>query len=322
MIISASYKTDIPSFYGEWFRHRLAAGYCKMVNPFNRRQVYAVSLAKADVDGFVFWTKNLGPFIPVLEDVHRKGYPFVVQYTINGYPRELETRVVDDKRSVDIFRNTSNRYGPNALIWRYDTIIFTNDTDADFHKENFARLATALRGYASEVVVSFMQLYKKTRANMDRVALQEGFEWYDPPLETKRDVLSELVEIARENHFQLSICTQPELIVPGAKEARCIDAEQLMAVAGRSFGAAKKGMRPNCGCFAARDIGDYDTCPHGCIYCYAVRNRSTALRRYREHDPHGEFLFPPNLPQTEGKSERRGQPSTQPSLFGNAGDKN
>ncbi len=33
MIISASYKTDIPTFYGEWFMNRLQAGYCKMVNP-------------------------------------------------------------------------------------------------------------------------------------------------------------------------------------------------------------------------------------------------------------------------------------------------
>jgi len=34
MIISASYKTDIPAFYGEWFMNRLDAGYCDMVNPY------------------------------------------------------------------------------------------------------------------------------------------------------------------------------------------------------------------------------------------------------------------------------------------------
>ena len=34
MIISASYKTDIPAFYGEWFMARLKAGYCRMVNPY------------------------------------------------------------------------------------------------------------------------------------------------------------------------------------------------------------------------------------------------------------------------------------------------
>ena len=62
MIISASYKTDIPAFYGDWFLNRLRVGYCKMVNPYGR-QVYRVSLTPQDADGFVFWTKNLGPFM-------------------------------------------------------------------------------------------------------------------------------------------------------------------------------------------------------------------------------------------------------------------
>jgi hypothetical protein len=33
MIISASYRTDIPAFFGEWFMNRLRAGICKVVNP-------------------------------------------------------------------------------------------------------------------------------------------------------------------------------------------------------------------------------------------------------------------------------------------------
>jgi hypothetical protein len=65
MIISASYKTDIPTFYGEWFKNRLDAGYCRMVNPYNRR-AHRVSLERDAVDGFVFLTKNLGPFLDKL----------------------------------------------------------------------------------------------------------------------------------------------------------------------------------------------------------------------------------------------------------------
>jgi hypothetical protein len=29
------------------------------------------------------------------------------------------------------------------------------------------------------------------------------------------------------------------------------------------------------------------------VYCYAVRNRELAAARYKRHDPHSEFLFPP-----------------------------
>ena len=100
MIISASYKTDIPAFYGEWFRNRLQAGFCRMVNPYNRDQHYLVSLRREDVDGFIFWTKNLTPFTDTLDEVHQQGFPFVIQHTINGYPRALESRVVDPNQSV------------------------------------------------------------------------------------------------------------------------------------------------------------------------------------------------------------------------------
>jgi hypothetical protein len=92
-----------------------------------------------------------------------------------------------------------------------------------------------------------------------------------------------------------------EKFVGGAvREARCIDTARLSAVAGAPVRAAQKGNRPECACFEARDIGEYDTCPHGCVYCYAVRNRPLAQRRYAQHDPAGEFLFPPlNLPDNE-----------------------
>ena len=300
MIISASYKTDIPAFYGEWFRNRLDAGFCKMVNPYNKKQRQTVSLRKDDVDGFIFWTKNLTPFVEVLDEVHRRGYPFIVQYTINGYPRELEARVVDAAKSVENFLQASERYGPRTIVWRYDTIIFSSLTDLDFHRKNFADIASKLSGATDEVVVSFMQLYKKTRLNLNKAASEGNFDWNDPAIESKRELLGELVQIAAQNDIQLSICTQPELRVPGAGEASCIDAERLMNVAGRRFRSKVKGVRVGCACYESKDIGDYDTCPHGCVYCYAVRSRNLALTRYQNHDPLGEYLFPQKpLPPSE-----------------------
>src|SRR4051812_49095630 len=54
----------------------------------------SVSLRPEDVKGFVFWTKNVGPFLGHLAEVRRRGFPFVVQHTITGYPRVLEQAVV------------------------------------------------------------------------------------------------------------------------------------------------------------------------------------------------------------------------------------
>ena len=318
MIISASYKTDIPAFYGEWFRNRLRAGYCRMINPYNRQQQQLVSLRKDDVDGFVFWTKNLQPFVSTLSEVYQQGFPFVVQYTINGYPRALETRVVDTDRSVACFRSASNRYGADSMIWRYDPIVLSTITDREFHLNNFAALANGLSGSTYEVVVSFMQLFKKTRRNLETAADEHRFHWEDPTADTKRILLSEFVAIADKHHMNVSICTQPDLMVPGAREARCIDAQRLMAAAGQAFRSRVKGMRGGCGCYESKDIGDYDTCPHGCVYCYAVRRRPLAIERYQAHDPLGDYLITPEkfLP-VDGTSHSRHDQEQLP-LFSHA----
>ena len=292
MIISASYKTDIPAFYGAWFRKRLAAGHCKMVNPYGG-QVYRVSLSRDVVDGFVFWTKNLGPFLDTLAAVHARGYPFIVQYTITGYPRALEFSVVDDEQAVAHMQLLAAQYGPRAAVWRYDPILFTSLTPPDFHRRTFARLARALEGATDEVVVSFAHIYRKTQRNLDRAADRSGFVWDDPDADPKRTLVAELAQVARAHGLRLTLCAQRPLLVPGVAEARCVDAARLAAVAGRPIAARLKGNRPDCLCYQSRDIGAYDTCPHGCVYCYAVQNRDVARRRYTAHDPEGEFLFSP-----------------------------
>ena len=302
MIISASYKTDIPTFYGEWFQNRLRAGYCKMVNPYNRR-AYTVSLSKEDVDGFVFWTKNIGPFIDKLEEVKARGFPFNVQYTINAYPRTLEYSVVNADRSIEHMKKIAGTYGEKTVVWRYDPILVSSETTIDFHRENFSRLARRLEGSTDEVVISYAQMYRKTLTNMNWAAKEFGFVWEDPPETRKLDLTSNLAAIASSFGMQLRMCSQDKYLVKGVSPARCIDAERLSAIAGYTIGAKVKGNRPDCGCHLSKDIGEYDTCPHGCVYCYAVLNRDLARERYRKHEPTGEFLFSPKQPVVDEKGE-------------------
>lgn len=291
MIISASYRTDIPAFYGEWFIERLNAGYCMVSNPYGGKS-YRVSLKREDVDGIIFWTKNLGPFLDKLEIIKERNLPFIVQYTINGYPRTLEFSVVDAERSVRHMHTVREKYGEHVAVWRYDTIVFSSVTPLDFHRRNFERLAKALEGSTNEVVISFAQLYQKTLRNMNWAAEKFGFEWEDPDDQTKYNLVSELAEMAKARGMQLTVCSQNQYVAPGAEVAHCIDAGRLTKVSNRRIKAKIKGNRPDCACFISRDIGTYDTCPHGCVYCYAVLNRDLAQKRYKEHDPMAEFLYP------------------------------
>jgi len=289
MIISASYRTDIPAFYGEWFMNRLRTGYCKVVNPYGG-QIGRVSLAREDVDGFVFWTKNLRPFAGYLAEIRERSYPFVVQFGIDGYPRELEASVIDSKVSVVLLREIAERYGPRVCVWRYDTIVISSLTPVEFHLDNFSALAKNLQGATDEVVISFLHPYKKTCRAMDRAAKAHNFSWHDPSPAEKKELALRLVTIAEDYGIRLSICAQREYLVPGAADARCVDAERLSDVAGYPIHAGRQGHRKECGCWESRDIGEYDTCLHGCVYCYAVNTPALAKKRLHEHDPLSEFL--------------------------------
>lgn len=300
MIISASYRTDIPAFYGSWFENRFRAGFARVTNPYGG-PASTVPLRQG-TDGFVFWTRNAAPFRPALRLVRAAGLPFVVQYTITGYPRALERSVVETERALADIRALAGEFGPRAVVWRYDPAVFSNLTPAEFHRATFARLADALAGAVDEVVISFAQIYRKTTRNMDAAARADGFTWTDPDDAAKRALAADLTGLAAARRMRLSVCSQAAYTVPGSGAAACIDARRLEDVAAgwgcpRAIVATVKGNRPDCRCHESRDIGAYDTCPHGCAYCYAVGSRPRAKRRFAEHDPSGEYLFAP--PRTE-----------------------
>lgn len=287
MIVSASYRTDIPAFYADWFRNRRKAGFAMVRNPYGGKD-YRVSLAPQDVDAYVFWTRNAGPMLDDFAVLHDEGMPFTVTMSILGYPKQLDARVIDTGTAIGQLRRIAALHS-RAGVWRYDPVLVSDLTPPDWHRENFARLSTALASVVDEVTVSFATIYAKSRRNLARAfGGREG--WRDPETAEKRDLLAELAAIARENGQRLTICSQPDLAGDGLEPARCIDAVRLGNVAGHSFKAKTKGNRPGCLCAESRDIGAYDTCPHGCAYCYAVERRERAIAFARDHDPATERL--------------------------------
>lgn len=284
MLISASYKTDLPAWYGEWFMTRLRAGFCEMLNPYNNR-TSTVSLTRESVEGFIFWTRNIGPFLRHLPEVRQRGFPFIVHHGLMAYPRALERTQVSEAQAVTNLHALARDYHPRVAVWRYDPILFTSLTPYEWHVSNFARLAGLVAGAIDEVVISFAQIYQKTQRNLDRAAQAHGFTWEDPAAEVKRKLVGELVAIAQARGIQVAVCAQSEYAVAGSVEARCVDPFRLSEVAGYAIHAPKKPHREGCGCYQAKDIGAYNTCPHGCTYCYAVASCEGARARYQRHDP-------------------------------------
>ncbi|MCF8482058.1 MAG: DUF1848 domain-containing protein [Rhodospirillum sp.] len=283
MIISASYRTDIPAFHGAWFARRLDAGWVDVRNPYGGPPS-RISLEIGAVDGFVFWTRNARPFLPQLDRVAKRGDPFIIHYTVTGLPASLDGGTPAPNQALAVMEEITRAHGPGRLVWRYDPIVLSRQTPALHHRETFARLADRIASLTltDEVVVSFLQPYKKAIRRLDKVA---GLGWIDPPLEAKQSLLAELAGLAADRGLRVSLCAQPDLLVPGVTEAACVDAARLSRIAGRPIAPNAKPHRPTCACAQSRDIGAYDTCAHGCVYCYAVNGQARARTLVAGQDP-------------------------------------
>ena len=88
----------------------------------------------------------------------------------------------------------------------------------------------------------------------------------------------------------LRVCSQPD-VAGELPQAFCIDGSRLRDVGVVSIPNRPRPTRDGCHCLPSVDIGEYDTCPHGCAYCYANRDRETAIENLRRHDPAGESLY-------------------------------
>ena len=229
-------------------------------NPWSGRR-YHVALDPGSVDGYVFWTRRIRPFLPCLDRLHASQQPFVIQYTITGYPRQLEPRVMPWPAAVDDVHRLYRLYGSRVAVWRYDPVLITDLTPAAFHLERFRQLAASLSGATDEVVLSFTQIYRKTRRNIERASAVHGFGWQDPDADAMRQLLGALAAVAIDHGMKPTVCAQPHLTIPPLQAARCIDADRLADIAGRPIRAAEQGNRPGCRCARSRDIGAYDSVP-------------------------------------------------------------
>ncbi|SDF70442.1 DUF1848 domain-containing protein [Sporolituus thermophilus] len=286
MIISASRRTDIPAFYAEWFMNRIRANFCTVVNPFNRTQVSHVSLHPRDVDVIVFWTRNARPLLPYLAELSARGYRYYFHYTLTGYPSLLEPYAPSVEQSMANFRELAGRIGADKLIWRYDPILVSDITDYEYHRRNFAGLAARLEGYTRRVVVSLADEYRKATNNFRKLTRQGITVRTDYGGDAFAGLMICFSAIAREHGMEIFSCAEVYDLTPfGIFPGKCIDDKYLRAVFGIQVAAGKdKSQRPACGCVPSKDIGFYETCLHGCLYCYA--GTYPAARKNRlAHDP-------------------------------------
>jgi hypothetical protein len=303
MIISASRRTDIPAFYARWFINRVRAGFCISPNPFNPQQAAPISLAVEDVQVIVFWTRNPRPLFPYLDELDRAGYRYYFQYTLMDNPRPVDPYCPRLPAALDTFRRLADRVGAQRVIWRYDPILFSEQTTPDFHRRAYRQIAEALRGYSQRSVISLADAYAKTRKRLAALAAQ-GFQ-VQPATRQMEDgslalaagageMLADLAAISRQNGMQMVSCAEElDLQAHGILPGKCVDDQWIQHVFGLEVTHSKDAnQRKACGCVTSKDIGMYDSCLFGCAYCYATSDFVRARENYRRHDPHAPQLVP------------------------------
>jgi hypothetical protein len=175
-------------------------------------------------------------------------------------------------------------------VWRYDPILFLPGLDEDWHIRQHARLADRLHGKTKRCVISFLDVFRKTKGNLGRACSARGLGSYEEAVSSfPRDMRAfgdTLAANAARNGIRVVTCAEPDGVVgslgAGVARGKCID-EQLLAKIGVSARDRKDpGQREACGCISSREIGMYDSCQHGCAYCYATVSTDVARENIRE----------------------------------------
>ena len=314
MILSASRRTDIPAFYSKWFMNRLHEGYVLVRNPFNYHQVSKISLDPAVIDCIVFWTKNAAPMIPYIDEISSR-YKYYFQYSLNGYDRSIEQNIASLESRINTFRTLSEKSGPEKVVWRYDPVLITDNIGINWHIEQFRVIASELKGHTKTCVFSFIDLYDKMKNNVSELGIHAC------STDEMKIIASAFSEIARSNDMVLQTCAEEiDLGQYGIQHGCCIDKTQIEKISGRVLHASKdKNQREACGCLESIDIGQYNTCRHGCKYCYANFNPQSVITFSKQHDPNSPFLIG-HQEETDKITERKmksllGEASGQISMF-------
>jgi hypothetical protein len=195
--------------------------------------------------------------------------------------------VPDWERSVATFRTLAERTSPRRVLWRFDPILIADGLPAGFYAARFEQIAQSLSGYTERCYFSFASFYDKVARRLD----QAGIRAVDPPLAEKQALIATLADRATQYGITLYACCQDDLIDDRIKQAHCVDGDLLAELfPDRPLVSLHRPTRAACGCFASRDIGLYDTCVHGCVYCYANQSHARAAARRKAHHVEGEML--------------------------------
>lgn len=291
MIINTGQRTDIPAFYSQWFANRLKAGFVLVRNPYNPKSVIRYRLTLDVVDLIGFCTKNPAPMLSYMDLLEPFGQWWYV--TITPYGKDIEPNVPDKLKVLESFRQLSKIVGADRMGWRYDPIFISEEWPAERHIKAFEYMARTLEGYTHTAVISFIDLYEKTRKNFPEVQ--------SVPNDEKFRLGKAFVEIASKYGMTVRPCAEGTALARfGADCSGCMTVAMYEKALHKNLIVPRFApARKECACYLGCDIGAYNTCGHLCRYCYANYDAAIVRHNMKLHDPESPLLIGHLLPDDE-----------------------
>lgn len=284
MIINTGSRTDTVQYYSEWLLKRFKEGFVYSRNPLFFNKVTKYELNPEVVDCVIFCSKNYEPILERLHEITDR-FNTYFYYTITAYGKDIEPNVPSIEDSIETLIKLSEIVGEKKIAWRYDPILLTEKYTKNRHYETFDYMSEKLSPYIDRCIFSFVEMYKKLKTNMPEIILLTP--------EDKDEIAKNIGLIAKKNKILLQTCATLENYEKyNIIQSGCITAEILGTANGVTFSNIKhSGNRKGCRCMESRNIGDYDTCPNGCKYCYANQNPQIARKNYEKHNADSPLIL-------------------------------
>ena len=283
MILNTGLRTDIPGFFSEWFYNRIEDGFVYVRNPYAKNQIYSYRLDPELIDCIIFCTKNPKPMFENLEKIDKFNQYWHI--TITPYEKEIEQNVPPMNDVLESFKYLSKKLGKENVTLRYDPIFINEKYTLEKHIESFEYIINSLSGYTTEAIISFIDLYEKTKRNFPKAR--------EVTKDERLKIGKEFARIGNENNIRIKTCVEgTELDKFGIDSSGCMTKEVIERAINKNLNIPKqKARNGECYCLLNNDIGEYNTCDHGCLYCYANSNKRLVKRNLKLHDPKSPILI-------------------------------